>query len=723
MSLSARILIGLVLGIAAGLFVGEPLGSLEILGKVFVRLLQMTVLPYVVVSLIAGLGHLELDQARRLGLWGGGLLALMWGLAFAIVAVMPLSFPDLESASFYSTTLVEPSSRLDFLELYIPSNPFYALANNVVPAVVVFAVALGLALIGAPDRRPLLRALDTLSEALLKVNAFVVRLTPAGVFFIAASAAGTMTIDEFQRVQIFLISYALFAVIATFWVLPGLLQALTPVTRADALRLIRDALVTAFATGSSFVVIPLVAEASKKLLEPHVPDREDADSFVNIVVPASHTFPHSAKILTLSFVVFAGWFIDEPVELSEYPLLAVSGVASTFGSVNGAIPFLLDLLRLPQDLFRLFLATSVVNARFGTLLQTMHVLVLTVLATAAIAGVLKFRWKPVSRYLTSTLFILVAAVLGTRVLFAYVVDTSYRKHEILTNMNMRLVGEQVPSVVHLEPPLEAPSGFDRDRSRLDQILERGTLRVGYRPVGSVPFSYFNQHGDLVGLDIEMAHSLAYGLGVAIEFVPIVSKFGTAGYAHMFASGYLDLVTSRTVISMSSLGEVAYSRPYLDLNLGFIVRDHRRREFSNRESLEEWEGLRIAVPDDPYYTDRMEQWFPNAEVIPLENVEDFLLDAEDRFDAFAYIAEAGASWSLLHPSFAVVVPEPHLQVLPLAYPLPRDDAEWQRVVDSWIELKRVDGTVDELYRYWILGQEAEEHVPRWSVIQNVLGWVE
>jgi Na+/H+-dicarboxylate symporter len=365
MSLSARIILGLLVGLLAGVVVGEPLGRLEIFGTIFIRLLQMTVLPYVVVSLIAGLGHLDLAQARRLGLWGGGLLLVLWGLVFFTVAVVPLSFPELESASFYSTTLVEPAPRVDFVSLYIPSNPFHALANNVVPAVVVFSVALGLALIGVADRRPLLRALDALSDALLKVNGFVVRFTPFGVFFIAASAAGTMSIDEFQRVQVYLISYTLFALIATFWLLPGLMEALTPIRRKEALLLMRDALITAFATASSFVVIPLVAEASKRLLEPHVSDREDSDAFVNIVVPASHTFPHAAKILTLSFILFAGWFIDDPVPITDYPVLAVTGIASTFASVNAAVPFLLDLMRLPQDLFRLFVATSVVNARFG----------------------------------------------------------------------------------------------------------------------------------------------------------------------------------------------------------------------------------------------------------------------------------------------------------------------------------------------------------------------
>jgi Na+/H+-dicarboxylate symporter len=58
-SLSARIILGLGLGIATGLFFGETMGVLEVVGDVFIRLLQMTVLPYVMVSLISGLVRLD----------------------------------------------------------------------------------------------------------------------------------------------------------------------------------------------------------------------------------------------------------------------------------------------------------------------------------------------------------------------------------------------------------------------------------------------------------------------------------------------------------------------------------------------------------------------------------------------------------------------------------------------------------------------------------------
>jgi hypothetical protein len=59
----------------------------------------------------------------------------------------------------------------------------------------------------------------------------------------------------------------------------------------------------------------------------------------------------------------------------------------------------------------------------------------------------------------------------------------------------------------------------------------------------------------------------------------------------------------------------------------------------------------------------------------------------------------------------------------AYPVARRDQEWGQFVNTWIELKRRDGTIDALYRHWILEDHAFRRQPCWSVIRNVLHWVE
>jgi len=718
-SLSARIMTGLALGIAAGLFFGEPMGVLEIVGDVFISLLQMTVLPYVMVSLIAGLGRLNYDDAKRLGLWGGGLLVLLWAIAFAMVAAMPFAFPKLLSASFFSTSLVESSRNVDFVELYVPSNFFYSLANNIVPAVVIFSLAIGIALIGVERKDALLDSLDTLGDAMLRVTDFIVRLTPFGVFAIASSAAGTMSVEEFDRIQVYVITYVAFSVATAYWLLPGLVSTLTPLRYRDIVGISKDCMMTAFATGSSFVVIPLLAEHSKELLQSRLENQEEGEALVDVIIPASFSFPHSAKVLTLSFVVFAGWFSDSPIPLHDYPMLAVSGIASTFGSVNVAIPFLLDLMELPHDLFQLFVATSVINSRVGTLVQAMHILSLTLLGTCALTGMLHFRLRPILIYAGTTSLLVLGIILGSRLLFAYSIDTTYTKDQVIRQMGL-LMRDPVPSVVHREP-LPARI-FPPGQTRIEAIESSGVLRACYRQKAP-PFTHFNSRNELVGFDVEMMNSLARGLGLTLEFVPLSAWFSGAAFAENLDSGYCDIVISRPAVSMANIADVAYTDPYTDLTLAFLVQDHRRREFNSREAINSNPDLRIACPNEPYYLAWVRRLLPNAEIVPVPDVEAFLSAEEGEYDAMLFGGESLASYSLLNPQFGVVVPKPSFPTIPAAFMVPIGEPEWHDVVNSWVSLKRTDGTVRELYDYWVRGINAEPHQPRWSVVRDVLHWVD
>ena len=124
------------------------------------------------------------------------MLVGLWlvGLAFAASSV-PAGVPGaIESASFFSTTLVERRPPFDFVDLYIPSNPFHSLANDVVPAVVLFAVVLGIAMIGIERKQVLLDVLGVASALVPRATRFVVQLTPYGMFAIAAVAAGTLNV-------------------------------------------------------------------------------------------------------------------------------------------------------------------------------------------------------------------------------------------------------------------------------------------------------------------------------------------------------------------------------------------------------------------------------------------------------------------------------------------------------------------------------------------------
>ena len=68
-------------------------------------------------------------------------------------------------------------------------------------------------------------------------------------------------------------------------------------------------------------------------------------------------------------------------------------------------------------------------------------------------------------------------------------------------------------------------------------------------------------------------------------------------------------------------------------------------------------------------------------------------------------------------------QPGLVKVPLAYPIARHDQAFATFINTWIDLKKKDGTLESLYRYWILGRTPTPAAPRWSVIRDVLHWVE
>ena len=266
--------------------------------------------------------------------------------------------------------------------------------------------------------------LRTASTAIARVARFIVRLTPFGIFAIAANAAGTLDVDQLHRIEVYLVAYVAFALLLALWVLPGLVSVLTPINARQMLGEARDALLTAFLVGDLLVVLPALVEACSALIRRHVDPSPQVAELPGSIVPTAFTFPHAGKLLSITFILFAGWFSDSEVPVARYPQLAASGFFSLFGSLNAAVPFLLDLFRIPADTFQLFLATGVVNSRFGTLVAGVHTVAVGLLGSAAIAGRLDFNLARLLRFFVSTAVLTAAIILGLRAGFATFLDAA-----------------------------------------------------------------------------------------------------------------------------------------------------------------------------------------------------------------------------------------------------------------------------------------------------------
>lgn len=515
----------------------------------------------------------------------------------------------------------------------------------------------------------------------------------------------------------YLITYVAVALLVALWVLPGLVSALTPFGYREVLGPARDALITAFMTADLFIVLPILIQACKELLDRYRLVDETTRTLPDVIVPTSFNFPHTGKLLSISFILFAGWFADAAVPVTEYPRVAVTGLLTFFGSLNAAVPFLLDLFRIPADTFQLFLATGVINSRFGSLLAAVHTVAVALLGSAAIVGALRFSPARIARYLVITLVLSAATIGGLRMLFNTALKPAFAGEELVYSMRPLMKHQEARLIkqVELGDAVEKPAG-----SVVDSIKKRRVLRVGIF-ADRLPFVFLNRERQLVGFDVEMAQLLGRDLGVKVEFVEMEDL---TALPRLLATGRLHLAMTGIVVTPERAGEMLFCEPYLDETLAFVVKDQLREEFSSWATIRDLGAFPVVVPDVPYYVERVKTRAPALKL----QVADTIKQIEDglkkgTFDAVVLAAERGSVLTLLYPKYTVVVPEPGAIRIPLAYPVAGRDQDFASFVNTWIELKRRDGTIEALYGHWILGKQAVKRQPRWSIMRDVLHWVE
>ena len=201
------------------------------------------VLPYITVSIIASLGSLRPSELRTLGLRAAAVIGGLWLVALVV------RVPDPADVSLDSERLVlqlEPRRAAAGVRL---RRPLHSGEPVQLPGEqrragrgAVLASSWASRWSASNARERLLDVLQVARDAISAATRFVTRLTPYGLFAIAANAAGTLGLEQLSRLQIYLVAYVAVALLVSLWVLPGLVAALTPIRARDILGESRDSL-------------------------------------------------------------------------------------------------------------------------------------------------------------------------------------------------------------------------------------------------------------------------------------------------------------------------------------------------------------------------------------------------------------------------------------------------------------------------------------------------
>jgi ABC-type amino acid transport substrate-binding protein len=389
------------------------------------------------------------------------------------------------------------------------------------------------------------------------------------------------------------------------------------------------------------------------------------------------------------------------------------GFLGAFAKPVVTMPLLLNVAEIPSDIFNLYLSVGVFAARFGDLMKAMHLMAFSTMTAAALAGAFRVRWRRLLISGGSTLLLVALTVVAIRGFLDVTFADAYSKKQLVTAAQLLL--PSAPSEVTQYAAVN-PTPFQPHEDSMQRILRRGCIRVGFRP-DELPFSYFNQDGELVGLDIDMAHQLARDLGVRIEFVPCPSDEIDAlhrDYFDIAMSGYNGTVRRAT--------ELPHTSSYMEVTVALVVPDYRTREFRTGARLPDRADVRIAVVQDSAASELSIRLPASVEVVEIPTERVFFETQPPPADALATSAEAGSAWTLQYPQFKVVRPAGFRASIPLYYLVARE-SQFEEFLEGWLALKRRDGTVDQLYDYWILGKSTTDQPPRWCILRDVLHWID
>ncbi len=297
-SLTAWIMAAMVLGVLIGYEFPAFSQNLKFLRQIFLNLVKTIVAPLLFSTLVVGIaGHTNLKQVGRLG-WKSLLyfevvttVALVIGLIAINVSQAGVGIiqPDILEKLPETKALAWDEHIVDIF----PVNFIKAIYEGKVLQIVVFSVlfAIGLAMLSEEKKRPMLRACESLSEAMFKFTNIIMYFAPIGIGAAMAVTVGHLGIGILENLmKLVLTLYAALIVFIFCVLLPVALVIKLPILKF--IQAIREPVSIAFATTSSDSALPKAMENMEKF---GVPRR-----IVSFVIPTGYTFNLDGTTLYLS---------------------------------------------------------------------------------------------------------------------------------------------------------------------------------------------------------------------------------------------------------------------------------------------------------------------------------------------------------------------------------------------------------------------------------------
>jgi len=360
------VVLGIILGVLFGSLLPELALEQKVIGTAFVYLLKMIVVPLVFASIfvaILGLGSIE--HLKRMGLRTIGLYMFTTALA-VVTAIFAMNIFQIgekvshAGLAYEKAQTIAPFSLENMILSFIPTNIFHALSSGSMMQIIVFAVLFGVATLylKKEQQEPLINLFNSVSEAMLVIAEWIIKLTPIGVFSLISyviAEQGIEVVLGLYKYMLLVVGVIVFHGVIT---LPATLRLFTKVNPYRYLSDVREAPIMAFSTASSAATLPV---SMRVVEEVGGVDKKNA-SFV-LPLGATVSMDGTAAYLTVAVLYIAN-LAGVTLGFGDQLLLGITVVALSIGVA--ALPsaslvmmvIILNQIGLPTEYIALVVAVD-----------------------------------------------------------------------------------------------------------------------------------------------------------------------------------------------------------------------------------------------------------------------------------------------------------------------------------------------------------------------------
>ena len=348
-----HIFFGIIAGIVVGIYLHAHPNMfvdniLTFIGQVFIRLIQMVVIPLVVSAIIIGIT--SIGDNKQLGKFGSKMIlyyGILTTIAVTIGAALALLIKPGTGAAHYisenvvasvqasvSTAMQEQGNVLNLILSFFPNNPFAAIASGNMVPIILFVVLFALALAKVGDvNRPIVSFFESVFAATMKITDWIMVFAAPGVFALTASAVASFGGGIFAAISKYLLVLLAGFMIQMFMIYPLFLKCFSKVSAPMLFSAIAEAMMVAFGTASSSATLPLTIACCEKRGISH-----KISSFV-LPLGATLNFDGTALLQTVA-VIFLAQAYQVPLDfflVAQIALLAIVASSTCAGIPGGGL--------------------------------------------------------------------------------------------------------------------------------------------------------------------------------------------------------------------------------------------------------------------------------------------------------------------------------------------------------------------------------------------------